>query len=128
MTCFVSKSTVSYTADTISQTIGGFKSGPDINFEVVFGRETNTGTGTELPTDKREVDHSEGHTVAELLVLPGSTGKQRIGAFYCQMTKYGITEKIVAIVLSSTKSKCVRHLFHTIISYNAHLQYTFFYK
>ena len=109
MTCFVSKSTVSSTADTIAQTIGGYKSGPERDFEVSFGRDTYTGTGSGLPTDKRVVDHSEGHNVAELLELPGSTGKQRIGAFYCQMTKYGITEKIVAIVLSSTKSKCVRH-------------------
>ena len=80
--------------------IGGYKSGADKDASVSFGRESDTGTGTGLPSGSSERNHPDPRTFARQLLLPQSGGNQRIGAFYCQADKAGIEEKIVTTIMS----------------------------
>ena len=80
--------------------IGGYNSGADIYASVSFGRESDTGTGTGLPSGSVQQNHPDTRISAKQLLLRQAGGNQRIGAFYCQADKGGIREKIVTTIMS----------------------------
>ena len=96
-------------AQTKGYFIGGFKSGGDTGAQVTFGRVSNTATGIGLPPLSYEEDHR--HTTAQLLYMPVSAGKQRIGAFYCNARKGDVNENITAIMLASNSKKIYNYLY-----------------
>ena len=106
VTCFVSKPRISITGDN-TLFIGGYKSGDDTDAIVPFGRQSDTGTGSGLPTDSRQEDSRTGGG-NRLLRLPASGGIERIGAFYCEAQKDDIAERIPAIIMANnSKSSLV---------------------
>ena len=87
--------------------IGGFRSGDDTDATVTFGRTSDTGTSNgilALPANSDEREHRG--TTASLLFMPQSGGVSRIGAFYCEANKNGVTERIHTIIMS-TESKFI---------------------
>ena len=75
-------------------------SGSDKGASVSFGRESDTDTGTGLPSGSSQRNHPDSRISARQLLLPLSGGNQRVGAFYCQADKGGIGEKIVTTIMS----------------------------
>ena len=104
VTCFVSSPRISTTAYMF---IGGYKSGDDTDAIVTFGRQSDTDTGTELPSGSRQRDHPNIGSRARLLNLPKSGGIERIGALYCEAQKDGITERIPAIIMAANSKSSV---------------------
>ena len=83
--------------------IGGYKGGLDTDAIVLFGRTSDTGTSNgllALPSDSFERDHIS--ISARLLYMPQSGGVERIGAFYCEAHKGGVTERIDTIIMSAS--------------------------
>ena len=109
-TCLVNQSRIDLrAAQTKGYFFGGYKSGGDTEAQVTFGRVSDTGTGTGLPQDSNEADHSS--TTARLLYMPVSAGKHRIGAFYCNARKGDVSEKITAIIVASNSKKIYDYLY-----------------
>ena len=108
--CIVHIARIAITED--DNDIGGYKRGEDIGASVTFGRESDTGTGRDLPTGSSQQDHPTSGSRTRLLLLPASGGIERIGAFYCQAQKGGITERIPAIIMAAnSKSSVVIQLY-----------------
>ena len=101
LTCFVSIPRISITGDVF---IGGY-SGDDTGDRLTFGRLSDTGTGSGLPSGSLQQDHL-GRRARQLL-LPASGGIDRIGAFYCEAQKDGITERIPAIIMAANSKSSV---------------------
>ena len=82
-------------------TIGGYKSGDDTDVAVAFSRAVDTRNGNRLtlPTGYKLEDHKQRPGEAYLLKMPQSSGKERIGAFYCEGSKGGTTYKVQTIIL-----------------------------
>ena len=110
LTCFVSKPRISTTGANILY-IGGYISGNDTDdITLTFGRESDTGTGSELPTSSQSISHPDVNNAMKLK-MPMSGGVTRIGAFYCKAQKGNVVERIPAIIMaSSSKSLVVIYL------------------
>ena len=107
-TCYVHIPRINITGDDHLY-IAGYKSGDDTGANVTFGRQSDTGTGSGLPSGSSQRKHPSSHrgTRARQLLLPASGGKERIGAFYCEAQKDGITERIPAIIMAANSKSSV---------------------
>ena len=74
---------------------------------MTFGRQSSTDTGTGLPSGSNQRDHPSFGSRARQLLLPASGGIERIGAFYCEAQKDGITERIPAIIMAANSKSSV---------------------
>ena len=99
-TCFVSKPRISITGAN-NLFIGGYISGDsNDDITVTFGRESDTGSGSELPLSSESIAHPNVYNAMQL-TMPMSGGVTRIGAFYCKAQKGNIIERIPAIIMAS---------------------------
>ena len=114
-TCLSNQPLLNPTTDG-ENTIGGYKSGDDTDVAVAFSRavDTRNGNGLTLPTGYTEEDHANRPGEAYLLKMPQSSGKERIGAFYCEGSKGGTIYKVLTIILHANGI----YLYHVLFTVN----------
>ena len=112
-TCFVSKPRINIEGNN-GLFIGVFKSGDDTGADVTFGRESDTGTGTQLPTSSTQgPPYGYRSAIASVCKMPSTGGVSRIGAFYCEAQRVNIVkERIPAIIMASNSKLTMIILFY----------------
>ena len=103
-TCFVNKPRINIEGNN-GLFIGGYKSGDDTGATVTFGRESDTGTGTELPTSSTRGPHEHLPAIASIFKMPSTGGVSRIGAFYCEAQRVNIVKERIPAMIMASNSK-----------------------
>ncbi|XP_072016801.1 receptor-type tyrosine-protein phosphatase delta-like [Amphiura filiformis] len=85
---------------------GGYKSSTDIDATILLGRDVYTGTGSYWPPYPfySQLDEPAGGSLAgrvTRIILPSRIGIERIGAFYINATKGGVSHRMITITMDS---------------------------
>ena len=88
---------------------GGYKSSTDTDATITLGRAVDTGTGPDwppFPFDSTLEPAAYGGR-ANRVMLPATIGLPRIGAFYVDAEKAGISHRMITITMASNSKYMV---------------------